>query len=87
MYLHLGKNAVSAYADVVAVCDLDSASHSHLTRTFLSAAEKNGQVINVCEDLPKAFVVCADKRGGQTLYLSQLAAATLLKRAGTQSFE
>jgi hypothetical protein len=87
MYLHLGKNVVVAYSEIVAVCDLDNSSHSHLTRAFLSAAEKNGQVVNVCDDLPKSFVVCKDPEGKQILYLSQLASSTLLKRANTLSFE
>ena len=87
MYLHLGKNVVVAYSEIVAVCDLDNSSHSHITRAFLSVAEKNGQVVNVCDDLPKSFVVCKDPEGKQILYLSQLASSTLLKRANTLSFE
>lgn len=87
MYLHIGKNVVVAYEEIVAVCDLDNASHSHITRAYLTAAEKNGQVVNVCDDLPKAFVVCQKPDGTQTLYLSQLASSTLLKRANTLSFE
>ena len=87
MYLHLGKKAVVAKKNVVAVFDLDNSSHSHLTRAYLTAAEKNGQVVNVSEELPKSFVLCLQDNGEQILYLSQLAAATLLKRAETISFE
>jgi hypothetical protein len=87
MYLHLGKNVVVAYSEIVAVCDLDNSSHSHITRAYLTLAEKSGQVVNVSDDLPKSFVVCQKKDGTQTLYLSQLASSTLLKRANTLSFE
>lgn len=87
MYLHLGKNVVVAYSEIVAVCDLDNSSHSHITRAYLTAAEKSGQVINVSDDLPKSFVVCQKPDGNQILYLSQLASSTLLKRANTLSFE
>ncbi|MBP8640909.1 MAG: DUF370 domain-containing protein [Oscillospiraceae bacterium] len=87
MYLHLGKNVVVAYSEIVAICDLDNSSHSHITRAYLSSAEKSGQVVNVCDDLPKSFVLCQKPNGVQTLYLSQLASATLLKRANTLSFE
>lgn len=87
MYLHLGKNVVVAYSEVVAICDLDNSSHSHITRAYLAAAEKNGQVINVSDDLPKSFVVCKKEDGSQILYLSQLASSTLLKRANSLSFE
>lgn len=87
MYLHLGKDVVAAYSDIIAVCDLDNASQSHITREYLATAEKNGQVVNVSDDLPKSFVVCRTPDGGQTLYLSQLASSTLLKRANCLSFE
>lgn len=87
MYLHLGKNVVVAKRDVVAVCDLDNASFSHITRAYLASAEKAGQVVNVCDDLPKSFVVCRGDEGRQTLYLSQLASSTLLKRAETLTIE
>lgn len=87
MYLHLGKNVVVAYSEIVAVCDLDNSSHSHITRAYLTAAEKSGQVVNVSDDLPKSFVVCQKADGSQILYLSQLASSTLLKRANTLSFE
>lgn len=81
MYLHLGKNVVVKKEDVIAVLDLDNSSHSHITRAYLSKAEKSGQVVNVSDDLPKSFVVCRGSDGGQEVYLSQLASSTLLKRA------
>ena len=87
MYLHLGKNVVVAHTEIISVCDLDNSSHSHITRAYLSAAEKKGQVVNVSDDLPKSFVVCQGSDGNQIIYLSQLASSTLLKRAGTLSFE
>lgn len=65
---------------IVGIFDLDITSQSHLTRKFLAAAEKTGQVVNAAEDIPKSFVVCRD--GGKSrVYLSQMASSTLLKRA------
>lgn len=87
MYLHLGKNVVVLQKDIVGVFDLDNSSHSHITRAYLTEAEKNGQVVNVNDDLPKAFVLCSQDSGPQTVYLSQLASATLLKRAAGINFE
>ena len=84
MYLHLGKGTVVNTDDIIGIFDLDITSQSHLTRKYLAMAEKAGQVVNAAEDIPKSFVVCADKNR-KTLYLSQMAAATLLKRA--ESFE
>lgn len=80
MYLHLGKGTVIAKEDIIAIFDLDQTSQSHITRKYLAAAEKAGEVINAAEDIPKSFVVCHG-REGRRLYLSQMAPATLLKRA------
>lgn len=80
MYLHLGSGAVVPTESIVGVFDLDNTSQSHITRKYLTAAEKAGQVINVAEDIPKSYVVCQDA-GGIRVYLSQMATQTLLKRA------
>ena len=83
MYLHLGKGTVVAKEDVIAIFDLDQTSQSHITRKYLAAAEKAGEVINAAEDIPKSFVVCKGEKG-RKLYLSQMAPATLLKRAESE---
>ena len=86
MYLHLGADTVVKTDSILAVCDLDNTSSSHITRDYLRAAETAGRVVNVAEDLPKSFVVCRES-GGTRVYLSQLNTATLLKRAENISFE
>ena len=87
MYLHLGNDVVVRKADVLGVFDLDNSSQSHLTRAFLSRAEKRGELINAAgAELPKSFVLCA-AAGGQTVYLSQLNASTLLRRSETLGIE
>ena len=79
-YLHLGKGTVVPTAGIVGIFDLDITSQSHLTRRFLREAERRGQIVNAAEDIPKTFVVC--REGEQVrVYLSQMAAATLLRRA------
>ena len=80
MYLHLGKGTVIPKAEIIGIFDLDVTSQSHLTRAFLSGAEKAGEVVNAAEDLPKSFVVCFG-RGKRSVILSQMASATLLKRS------
>ena len=79
MYLHLGSGALIEKKSIVGIFDLDITSQSHLTRKYLSLADKSGQVINVAEDIPKSFVVCKDGEG-MKIYLSQMSAQTLLKR-------
>ena len=79
-YLHLGKGTVVPTAGIVGIFDLDITSQSHLTRRFLREAEQRGQIVNAAEDIPKTFVVC--REGEQVrVYLSQMVAATLLRRA------
>ncbi len=80
MYLHLGKGTVVPEKTIVAIFDLDITSQSHLTRKYLAAAEKRGEVVNAAEDIPKSFLVRAEG-GRHTVYLSQMNAATLLKRS------
>ena len=80
MYLHLGKGRVVSTDSIVGIFDLDITSQSHLTRRYLAMAEKAGQVINAAEDIPKSFVVCRDGEKSR-VYLSQMAASTLLRRS------
>ena len=84
MYLHLGKGTVVRTDSIVGIFDLDITSQSHLTRKYLSAAEKAGQVVNAAEDIPKSFVVCRDGEKN-SVYLSQMASSTLLRRAESGS--
>ena len=82
MYLHIGKGTVIEKKGVVGIFDLDICSQSHLTRKYLTMAEKAGLVVNAAEDIPKSFVIFQD-REKTSVYLSQMSAATLLKRAET----
>jgi hypothetical protein len=80
MYLHLGGSVIVPECAVVGVFDLDNSSQSHLTRAYLSAAEKAGQVSAAGDDIPKSFVVC-ESSGKRKVILSQMSPATLLKRS------
>ena len=83
MYMHIGQGSVIMAEDIIGIFDLDITSQSHITREFLRSSEKRGIVVNAAEDIPKTFIVC----GGETdtVYLSQPAAVTLLKRADSNS--
>ena len=75
MYLHLGQETVVRLREVVGIFDMENATISKYTRQFLADAEKGGRVCNVTMELPKSF-------GTETVYISQISSATLLKRAG-----
>ena len=81
MYLHLGQNEVIAEHRIIGIFDLDKCSTSKRTRDYLSAAEREGVVLDISGDLPKSFVICDHPYHRQIVYLSQLSSATLQKRA------
>ena len=79
MYLHLGQNVVVPEAAIIGIFDLDNTTGSHITRRFLSNAEKEGKIVSVSDELPKSFIVCNEK-DKTDIYLSQLSTQTLMKR-------
>lgn len=87
MYLHLGSSISVPTDDVIGIFDLDNASTAKATRTFLRAAENDGMVITVGEDLPKSLVVCCPRGSWQRVYISPLAPSTLLGRFQAVQFE
>ena len=83
MYLHLGRATVIRTQEIIGLFDLDNTTVSRLTRDFLAAAEKAGEVVNVTDELPKTFVLSVPKAGRkskQMVYISQISTTTLLKR-------
>ena len=80
MYLNIGGGFVVRSEDIVAVLDMDNATWSHITRDMLALAEKNGEIINAAEDIPRSFIVCEDS-GNRKIYLSQLSSATIARRS------
>lgn len=82
MYLHLGNDVTVNLKSVVGIFDMDNTTVSYQTRGFLSKAQKDENVIDVTEDLPKSFIV-TEENGKVCVYISSLASRTLLKRAST----
>ena len=87
MYLHLGASTVIHQSDVLGILDLDNTTASWRTRDFLARAEREGRVVSVGEDLPKAFLLCRDREGEVMVYLTQLSPATLAKRFLSDTFD
>ena len=97
-YLHLGGDTVVPEDDIIGIFDTDNTTQSRVTRNFLRRCEQLGGIVDVSGELPKSFVLCAAKgRGrtvpaedpseGLTVYLSQLASATLQKRSESEEME
>ncbi len=83
MYLHLGQDTVITYDEILGIFDLEATTVSKATRDYLAKATKDARVVNVSTDLPKSFVVCRNKDGGTTVYVSAISPSTLLKRSRT----
>ncbi|MCL2842734.1 MAG: DUF370 domain-containing protein [Oscillospiraceae bacterium] len=86
MFLHLGQDIIVNKENVIGIFDLDNCSGSHITRKFLAVAQRQGDVQEVAEELPKSFII-TNNGGNSTVYLSQLSTATLQKRSITVGFE
>lgn len=61
MFLHLGNDIYVNQKDIVAVCNLDTASVSKNTQIYLKRAEQAGIVETICSDIPKTFVIVRKK--------------------------
>lgn len=86
MYLYLGEDRVVRHSDIIGIFDLENMPASSPTQQFLSHAEKKGEVINVSFELPRSFILCTHPdRKDPFVYISQISAATLRKRAQLQS--
>ena len=85
MYLHIGKNVLIRQREILAIFDMDTATVSKTTKQFIHNAEEELRICNVCDDLPKSFILC-NQNGKTVLYLSQLSSQTLLGRTKKQSF-
>lgn len=79
MYLNIGKDTLIRQSDIVAVFDIDNATVSQITRDFVNEKKSGIKIENVCDDIPKSFVLC-DKKGKKILYISQFSSQTLLGR-------
>ncbi|MDE5741334.1 MAG: DUF370 domain-containing protein [Oscillospiraceae bacterium] len=80
MYLHLGEETVARTKDIIGIFNIENTSVSKHTKEFLAHSEKSGKVFNVSYEMPKSFIVC-ESDGKETVYISQISAATLKKRS------
>ena len=80
MYLHLGQDVVVRTEEIIGIFDMDNATVCRASKRYLAMAEKAGRVVNITGELPKTFVVCGDREGKITVYISQISSATLRKR-------
>ena len=78
--MHLGDDCVVKEQEVVGIFDIDRTTTSNNTREFLKTAQKAGAVVNVTNELPRGFVVCAQPGKKDKVYITRVSAKTILKR-------
>lgn len=86
MYLRLSAGMAVREKEILGIFDLDNTTSSHLTRGFLERAEREGRLESLTSDIPKAFVLCGDRKRSR-IYFAQPSPATLFRRAESGTFE
>ena len=85
MFLHVGNNRNIREKDIIGIFDADTSTVSTVTRKFLSAAQKRGEVESSSDEIPKSFVLYIKHGEAEDQFkicFSQLSSAALLGRSG-----
>lgn len=81
IFLHAGLGKSIRSRDIVGIFDMDSSTVSGVTRDYLARAQNENKVINICEDIPKSFIICNKKNERKHVtFISQLSSGTLCDR-------
>lgn len=75
VYLHIGNNYSVDVRSIIGIFDMDNTTVTGITKKLLDKAEKEKRLFLATYELPKTFIVTAEK-----IYISQLATSTLKKR-------
>ena len=79
MYLHIGNGESIKTEDIIGIFDLDTATVSKTTKKFISSKEKEGKVEYTDYDLPRAFILCENKKE-EKIRLSRISTVGLKQR-------
>lgn len=85
MYLHIGNGESIKTEDIIGIFDLDTATVSKTTKKYISAKQKEGRVEYTDFDLPRAFIICADKKS-EKIKLSRISPSGLKQRIENNSY-
>lgn len=80
MYIHLGEDTVVRDSEIIGVFDIENTSVGKHTKNFLNCAGKKNNIYTVSYEMPKSFIVCSSGNK-ETVYISQISAATIKKRS------
>ena len=81
MYLNIGGEELLK-KNIIGIFDLDTSTVSKKTRDFINKAQKDGKIVTLSNELPKSFIIEAEKGKEEKIYISRFSAETLLGRSG-----
>ena len=79
MFLHVGNHKNIRIRDVIGIFEIENATISSVTRTYLSRRQKEAAVESAAEDIPKSFILYRDENELKICF-SQLSASALKGR-------
>ncbi len=77
--ISLGRDYVLNDRDIIGIFNLETTTITPRGREFLNYAQKNGAVVSLSDELPQSYVL-ADGAVVDTVYLSELSPAALIRR-------
>ncbi len=77
MFVNIGPDKTFMTKDIIGIFDIDTASSTKVTKSFLVKHEKEGRVHSSGDELPKSFLVTSSG----DIYFSQYSAKVLKARA------
>lgn len=80
MYLHAGNDKVIRTKSIIGIFDMDNATRGADTRDFLRKEQKCGRLESSKEEIPKSFILYAQK-DAYNVCISQLSSFALKARA------
>ena len=86
MYLHVGNGKSVKKKDIIGIFDLDTATVSKITKSFINESQKRGEVEYLDSDLPRSFIL-HDGREGVRVRLSRISTQGLKIRINSDPSE
>ena len=79
MYLHIGQGVMIRHDEILGIFDMDNATLSAVTRSFLSEHERRLMVEIAAVELPKSFILF-EENGICKICFSPISPSALKKR-------
>ena len=80
MFLHIGKDILVEKKNIIYILDIDNTTVSYVTRQFVEERERKKDIVVVSNsDLPRSFII-SKENGKDIVYMSPIAASSLIKR-------